>query len=198
MLFPSASCIMQKQRYPGVAQLGSDASAACGGFSELSEWLRSADTEGACRRQRCRVPQQEARLLWEPILIEYLSRCSAVGSAPALGAGCREFESRHLDQKPGIRLYGVRAFRLYGKNRCGILRTKQVSCFGPNARALPGADKAKCVCVQRSKKSRIFTRYEDFFGHRKPAAKPRMPRVRVSPLGPKMQEWLDAIPAFFF
>ena len=56
---------MQKQRYPGVAQLGSDASAACGGFSELSEWLRSADTEGACRRRRCRVPQQEARLLWE-------------------------------------------------------------------------------------------------------------------------------------
>ena len=26
-----------------------------------------------------------------------LSRCSAVGSAPALGAGGREFESRHLD-----------------------------------------------------------------------------------------------------
>ena len=26
-----------------------------------------------------------------------LSRCSAVGSAPALGAGCREFESRHSD-----------------------------------------------------------------------------------------------------
>ena len=26
-----------------------------------------------------------------------LSRCSAVGSAPALGAGCREFESLHLD-----------------------------------------------------------------------------------------------------
>ncbi len=28
------------------------------------------------------------------------SRCSAVGSAPALGAGCREFESRHLDHNP--------------------------------------------------------------------------------------------------
>ena len=28
-----------------------------------------------------------------------LSGCSAVGSAPALGAGCREFESRHSDQK---------------------------------------------------------------------------------------------------
>ena len=26
-----------------------------------------------------------------------ISRCSAVGSAPALGAGCREFESLHLD-----------------------------------------------------------------------------------------------------
>ena len=31
---------------------------------------------------------------------DIVSRCSAVGSAPALGAGCREFESRHLDQKP--------------------------------------------------------------------------------------------------
>ena len=28
-----------------------------------------------------------------------LSGCSAVGSAPALGAGCREFESRHSDHK---------------------------------------------------------------------------------------------------
>ena len=46
-----------------------------------------------------RVPQQEARLLWLPfsLILIYLSRCSAVGSAPALGAGCREFESRHLD-----------------------------------------------------------------------------------------------------
>ena len=26
-----------------------------------------------------------------------ISRCSAVGSAPALGAGCRRFESCHLD-----------------------------------------------------------------------------------------------------
>ena len=33
---------------------------------------------------------------------DFLSRCSAVGSAPALGAGCREFESLHLDQaEPG-------------------------------------------------------------------------------------------------
>ena len=31
---------------------------------------------------------------------------------------------------------------------------------------------------------------EDFIGHRKPAAKPKMPRVRVSPLGPNKQKWL--------
>ena len=28
----------------------------------------------------------------------FISGCSAVGSAPALGAGCREFESPHSDQ----------------------------------------------------------------------------------------------------
>ena len=31
-----------------------------------------------------------------------VSGCSAAGSAPALGAGCREFESRHSDQKGGM------------------------------------------------------------------------------------------------
>ena len=31
------------------------------------------------------------------LILFYLSRCSAVGSAPALGAGCREFESLHSD-----------------------------------------------------------------------------------------------------
>ncbi len=39
---------------------------------------------------------------------------------------------------------------------------------------------------------------EDFIGHRKPAAKPRMPRVRVSPLGPNKQKWLYAVSAYFF
>ena len=45
-----------------------------------------------------RAPQQEARL---HLIVQqkYLSGCSAVGSAPALGAGCREFESRHSDHK---------------------------------------------------------------------------------------------------
>ena len=33
------------------------------------------------------------------VLFRNISGCSAVGSAPALGAGCREFESRHSDHK---------------------------------------------------------------------------------------------------
>ena len=38
---------------------GSEPSAASGRRSEVSEWQRSADEEGACRRRRCRAPQQE-------------------------------------------------------------------------------------------------------------------------------------------
>ena len=34
-----------------------------------------------------------------PIFTSILSGCSAVGSAPALGAGCREFEPLHSDHK---------------------------------------------------------------------------------------------------
>ena len=38
---------------------GSDPSAASGRSSEVSEWQRSADEEGACHRRRCRAPQQD-------------------------------------------------------------------------------------------------------------------------------------------
>ena len=37
-----------------------------------------------------------------------ITGCSAVGSAPALGAGCREFESPHSDQESECRIGGVR------------------------------------------------------------------------------------------
>ena len=46
------------------------------------------------------VAQLVARLLWEntPSRINNsITGCSAVGSAPALGAGCRRFESCHSD-----------------------------------------------------------------------------------------------------
>ena len=39
---------------------------------------------------------------------------------------------------------------------------------------------------------------EDFIGHRKPATKPKMPQVRILSSGPKMQEWIYAVPAFFY
>ena len=42
---------------------GSDASAAGGGYSELSEWQWSADEEGALRQRRCRAPQQDTIVL---------------------------------------------------------------------------------------------------------------------------------------
>ena len=54
---------IKELKFPGVAQLGSEATAAGSGVRELSEWLRSADDAGACHQGRCRAPQQEARLL---------------------------------------------------------------------------------------------------------------------------------------
>ena len=42
-----------------------------------------------------------------------IPRCSAVGSAPALGAGCREFESRHLDQKTEM-AFAISVFCIQG------------------------------------------------------------------------------------
>ena len=71
----------------------SEETAACGGVREPSESQRSKHQAG--RRKdvsgtaRGRAKQSEKRI----------TRCGAVGSAPALGAGCRRFESCHLDQK---------------------------------------------------------------------------------------------------
>ena len=42
-----------------------------------------------------------------------ISGCSAVGSAPALGAGCRRFESCHSDQKfQGLYVLGIFTYYL--------------------------------------------------------------------------------------
>ena len=45
--------------HAGMVELGSDASAACGGCSELSAWPRSARDEGASAEDIRRAPQQE-------------------------------------------------------------------------------------------------------------------------------------------
>ena len=79
--------------------MGSEATAAGGGVREPSEWPRSTGDAGVRAKDIRRAPQQEARLPVISNSISNLSGCSAVGSAPALGAGCREFESRHSDQK---------------------------------------------------------------------------------------------------
>ena len=72
--------------------------------------MAAVDSRGRRSRQReYRAPQQEARHHRSQISIQiqYLSGCSAVGSAPALGAGCRGFESRHSDQNAINRFCGL-------------------------------------------------------------------------------------------
>ncbi len=67
------------------------------------------------------------------------SGCSAVGSAPALGAGCREFEPLHSDQKD-CNAVGIAVFFC---DECLNQRhpaSKAGSCFGHRIRPLPVAD----------------------------------------------------------
>ena len=45
--------------HAGMVELGSDASAACGGLSELSAWPRSVRDAGDLAKDIRRVPQQE-------------------------------------------------------------------------------------------------------------------------------------------
>ena len=113
--------------------------------------------------------------------VNQTSRCSAVGSAPALGAGCREFESRHLDHsvidRPCGNLWLILFIWQY--SHCGILRTKQTACFGQKYSALPVADTAEHFgCSGR--KNEDQHKSDGFFGHRKPAVKPKMPLIKLS------------------
>ena len=48
----------------------------------------------------------------------FISGCSAVGSAPALGAGCREFKSPHSDQN-SVKSFDFTGFSLF------LLQNKQ-------------------------------------------------------------------------
>jgi len=70
--------------YPGVAQLVSDPSAASGRYSEVSEWLRSiADEVASATRKISGTATGSAPAFYHQY--KCISRCSAVGSAPALG-----------------------------------------------------------------------------------------------------------------
>ena len=44
--------------------------------------------------------------MWSSFPYNSISGCGPVGRAPGLGPGCREFESRHSDQKSRIRFCG--------------------------------------------------------------------------------------------
>ena len=68
----------------------------------------------------------------------------------ALGAGCREFESRHSDQKCRNGLCHACIFLSYAKLSLRHPASKAGACFGPNPRAPPVADTASGICVQRS------------------------------------------------
>ena len=50
--------VYNKQVPAGVMELGSDGSAACGGYSDLSEWQRSARDAGVHAKDIRRAPQQ--------------------------------------------------------------------------------------------------------------------------------------------
>ena len=61
------------------------------GVMELADVLDSKSSGSDTVPVRPRSPA--------PIFTNAISGCSAVGSAPALGAGCREFEPLHSDHK---------------------------------------------------------------------------------------------------
>ena len=83
--------------FRGVAQLGTFPSAAGGGFSEEKGVAQQGVSRSEQRARRLCCNRKRAGPLSKN-LINAISGCSAVGSAPALGAGCREFEPLHSDQ----------------------------------------------------------------------------------------------------
>ena len=114
LLFPIGSCIMLFS-HPGVAQLGSEPSAAGGRRSEASEWQRSARHEPAPSGEMTAGHRnRKGACLGRRFPYNFIiSGCRPVGRAPALGAGCRRFESCHSDQKSKIHVCGFWIFCLY-------------------------------------------------------------------------------------
>ena len=76
----------------------------------------ASDLKNRLRNQAS--PQQRKSSLRSVALIlsPAKTRCSAVGSVPGLGPGCRRFESCHLDhhkESPAVFLRGIPIFTLY-------------------------------------------------------------------------------------
>ena len=107
-------------QFPGVAQLvarllwaktACAAGGRCSGAFLVQRSIKSRISESPKILSGYRkLGDQSITFYRFPQLNYYLSGCSAVGSAPALGAGCREFESRHSDQKSRRRFCGIWTF----------------------------------------------------------------------------------------
>ena len=91
---PCASNVSRCRPVGRAPALGEVASAHCVRLSEHNEALRSTSE---IRQYRVVGHRKRATKAFFNNLI-FISRCRPVGRAPALGAGCRRFESCHLDQ----------------------------------------------------------------------------------------------------
>ena len=79
------------------------------GFWYIMIWLPKSHNFSPLQGVKNFGHRKRAPLNWEQSFLKLnISGCSAVGSAPALGAGCRRFESCHSDQK--ISFFGTRFF----------------------------------------------------------------------------------------
>ena len=113
--------------------------------------------------------------------------CSAVGSAPALGAGCREFKSLHSDHK------SHNAFRHCGFYFCNerflipdILKpNRRLPALGYEhdcvLRTVEGVLIGAAVKILRANVSKEFWAPQE-------AAEPRMSGVQISSLRPKTRD----------
>ena len=116
-------------------------------------------------------------------IIQKLSGCGPVGRAPGLGPGCREFESRHSDQKSRIRFCGVWTFLFVWSetrtNKCDCpvdsrlptARRRQHLYFLPSGKkmqtSLATLDYQRAINKDMIAESLFFTSFcGHYFGHR--------------------------------
>lgn len=86
---------------------------------------------------------------WAPLIPQLLSGCSAVGSAPALGAGSREFDPPHSDQKNVNYLYHTHNHTI---NQCryinGCLNWLWMWCVECDKEL--HSQRISCICANRT------------------------------------------------
>ena len=101
---PRCSAVGSRPVWAGPASAASGGFSAAGPGAAVADFERFFRDEGSGHRKRATKAERVKNRI--NAINKRISRCSAVGSAPALGAGCRRFESCHLDQtkSPGTRM----------------------------------------------------------------------------------------------